>query len=195
MAHLNSASTSTQCRSQYDSHTHPRLVSSPCRPLDSNVTSVWVGLQLNPGSFICVSSQSRLCLTPMQVQETHLSSIQIHISRPSTFENACLSSIQVVPHLTFPSLLPRLPPCNISNQSMSKNSSIHVASHQVMMLAFHIHPFHVSLPSRSRELLISSILVPPQHIQVSRCVSQPNPGPITHPSLYICVPSPSRLLD
>ena len=63
---------------------------------------------------------------------------------------------------------------------------------QVMMLASHIHPFHVSHPSRSRELLLSSILVPPLHIQVSRCVSQPNPGPTALPRLNICIPSPPR---
>ena len=61
-----------------------------------------------------------------------------------------------------------------------------------MILASHIHPFHVSHPTSSRELLLSSILVPPLHIQVSRCVSQPNPGPISLPSLNICIPSPPR---
>ena len=53
-----------------------------------------------------------------------------------------------------------------------------------VMLASHIHQFHVSHPSRSRELLLSSTLVlvrTPLHIQVSRCVSQPNPGPISLP--------------
>ena len=43
-------------------------------------------------------------------------------------------------------------------------------------------PGSLSLPSMSRELYLTSIIVPSHHIQVSGCASQLNPGPFSTPS-------------
>ena len=150
-------------------------VSHPSRSqLISMQVSIYAS-HLHPGHVSPSCGSRKLHLVSIQVQsETHPGIIM------------CLTSIHVLPHLH---------PCP---PSMHRFTSIHVPKFfnsccsQVMMLASTIHPFHVSHPSRSRELLLSSILVPPLHIQVSRCVSQPNPGATALPRLNICTPSPPR---
>ena len=132
------------------------------------LTSIQVTSHLHAGPENCISCPSRSNLKPIQV------------SLCVSYFHSCLAS-----------------PASMSPpSSMHRFTSIHVPKlfnsccNQVMMLASHIHPFYVSHPSRSRELLLSSILVPPLRIQVSRCVSQPYPGPTPLPRLNICIPSP-----
>ena len=70
------------------------------------------------------------------------------------------------------------------------------------ILQFMLQPGHdvgISHPSIScltciqvKRIAPQLILVPLLHIQVSRCVSQPNPGPTALPRLNICIPSPPR---
>ena len=128
-----------------------------------------------------------------------------HISRPSTSENVCLTSIQVIPHLTFPRLLshPLHAPSHIDSCPKILQFMLHLTSNQAMMLASHIHPFHVSHPSRSRGLLLSSIPVPPLYISRSQDVclnpiqvpSHPQVSIYTfhlHPGSYINTSSPFR---
>ena len=153
---------------------------------------------------INVSHPSRSQLISMQVliYASHLH--PGHVSPSCGSRKLHLVSIQVQsethPGIIMCVLLPFMSclTCVHAPPPMHRFTSIHVPKffnsccNQVMMLASHIHPFHVSHPSRSRELLLSSILVPPLHIQVSRCVSQPNPGPTALPRLNICIPSPPR---
>ena len=118
----------------------------------------------------------RISAPPRSISQGHLH-LKMHVSPPyrsfltSHSQVYCLTSLHA--------------PFQINQCPKILQFMLHLTSDQVMMLAFHIHPFHVSHPSRSRELLISSILDPPQHIQVSRCVSQPNPGPISQVSIFV----------
>ena len=149
------------------SHIHPGRNSSQCRSRYMRLTSIQVTSHLHAGPENCNSCPSRSNLKPIQVSLCVLLPFM-----------SCLTCIHVPLHAPF-----HIHPCPKFSNS---------CCNQVMMLASHIHPFHVSHPSRSRELLLSSILVPPPHIQVSRCVSQPNPGPTALPRLNICIPSPPR---
>ena len=136
------------------------------------------------------------------------------IWNPSRCHYVYLTSIRVLPHLhPCPKYL--VPPpsmCDLTSNQVPKfffnhhpyrgspPFRPHLNSMQVAIWSpppppppiYNIHPFHVSHPSMPRELLLSSILVPPLRIQVSRSVSQPNPGPISLSSLNICIPSPPR---
>ena len=131
------------------------------------------------------------------------------IWNPSRCHYVYLTSIRVLPHLH---------PC--PKYLVPPPSMCDLTSSQVPKFFFNHHPYrgsppfrphlnsmqvaiwfpppppppppHISHPSMPRELLLSSILVPPLRIQVSRSVSQPNPGPISLSSLNICIPSPPR---
>ena len=156
------------------SHIHPDRNSTQCRSRYMCLTSIQVTSHLHAAPENCISCPSRSNLKPIQV------SLRV------SYFHSCPAS---------PASMPPPPP---PPPSMHRFTSIHVPKlfnsccNQTMMLASHIHPFHVSHPSRSRELLLSSILVPPLQIQVSRCVSQPNPGPTALPRLNICIPSLPR---
>ena len=156
-------------------------VSHPSR---SQLISVQVSLyasHLHPGHVSPSCGSRKLHLVSIQVQsETH-PGIIMRVLLPFM---PCLTCIHVPPPPPPPPLHApfHIHPCPKILQFMLQ------PGHDVGIS----HPFHVSHPSRSRELLLSSILVPPLHIQVSRCVSQPNPGHNALPRLNICIPSPPR---
>ena len=95
-----------------------------------------------------------------------------HISWPSTSKHIRLTSIQVIPYLTFPRLLSHPPPCTVSHRSVSPNSSIHVASH--------FKPGH-------------AVGIAHPSIQVKRIAPQLHPSSTaTYPGLKMCVSTQPR---
>ena len=120
-------------------------------------------------SFMCHFHQGRIS-PPSRTQELNISSIQVP-SNPSMSRDVHIISIEVVSHL-YPGLQIHIPPpCGVSPPSKSWHSRLTSIS--------------VSPLSRSRELYLSSIQVPPHPTQVSRYAQPLNLGSISPQSSFL----------
>ena len=125
--------------------------------------------QLNPGP-ISIPSRSRdLCLFSTQAPRFTFLLCLSWILPQSGSWYLHLTYIQVTSHLH-----PAPPNCILVP---SKHHLKHI---QVSRCVSHLHPG----PSSTRELYLSSIIVPYHPTHASRCASQLNPGPISTPSRY-----------
>ena len=87
----------TQIQQNVEFHLHPRIISSPSRPINSHLASIQVVSHLNPGLYICVPSSSRWHLISNQVTKIASLFHPGNISNQSRSQDVRLTSLQVLP--------------------------------------------------------------------------------------------------
>ena len=184
LSHLHPCTVSPPSRYQhytkapiYVPHLHLGRVSPPCR---AHLTSIQISR---------IASQHHLTLS--RSQNVHSISIQVWSYTHPGLENLCLTSLQAP---TFMSPIHQLHASPQSRSIYIQLTTIHLLSHfhpgpciciSPPSMAWCVclpPPGCLSLPSMSGELYLTSTIVPSQHIQVSGCASQLNPGPFSTPS-------------
>ena len=167
------------------SHLHPGHISPPSKYRELHLSPI----SLHPGLKMCIPSQSRSDLTHIHVSRICASPPYRHLdSRPQ--------SINSTHHLNPGLFIFNSPPFIYCLIHFHPGPCICISPPSMARCACLPPPGCLSLPSMSRELYLTSTIVPSRHIQVSVCASQLNPGPFSPPpGLEICVSSPSRLRD
>ena len=127
------------------------------------------------GLKMCIPSQSRSDLTHIHVSRICASPPYRHLdSRPQ--------SINSTHHLNPGLFIFNSPPFIYCLIHFHPGPCICISPPSMARCACLPPPGCLSLPSMSRELYLTSIIVPSHHIQVSGCASQLNPGPFSTPS-------------
>ena len=164
VAHIYPGSISPESRSKCEFHLHPRLISSPSRPIDSHLASIQVVSHLNPGLYVCVPSSSRWRLSSNQVTKIASLFHPGNISNQSKSRDVRLASLQVLRNQH------RGPNVLVSPPSMHHQCpNIRAACYLGL---YHLHPSSencMSVPSRHH----------PLPIQLARLVSHLHPGAIS----------------